>query len=239
MRTHGMLSTLTLPLLLVLAAGETLAGASRRMEPRTVEIYKYGMHVSLNDETAVQQRLESGMVLGGHRIAAYVMVVRLDSGERFRSAKVAIKDGYFCMRSRRVSGRIVGRVLSSVGYTLLMSGVPSELQPGVSLLNLLVQPNEPVPSPTIAMPNLRKRLVLRERNVDHQQGYVTIILPIAANGLTRVAFEKIVTLKPGPRRGTVKRKAWAHAILVPGPEATALTHKQLLRALARAPATHD
>jgi len=210
----------------VLSLAPALA-RERNVREIPVEIMLYDTAPARNVELGDPLAFGAAQALGPRKLQAYVVRFKLDSGERLVTARGSILDGA-TPRSRANKSRFSAmKLIGTLGYTLAMRDVPTELTASVGPLAGMLFPGRPNPgSPPRAS---SRTLVLRGETMHHSDGHAAALIMLEANALTRLEFTRVVTRQNGKK----KRNARTRAILVQsGPR---IARDELLQVLSGRP----
>jgi hypothetical protein len=184
--------------MLLVGAGWT-AGAAETgspttvAEPAVVEILRYETPELATDDVR-SRALEPG-------VEPYLIVVNVEAGRRFVSARVAVHDGLLAMPRRRGAWDVVGRFAARLGYEVATQEAP----PGVrETLRALAGTLPELDPPAETKPRLRRRITLEAGDVEHHAGYVATVLFVAGSPLTRVEVGDIVSRPERSGRGRMR-----------------------------------
>ncbi|MDH3628904.1 MAG: hypothetical protein OEV00_09775 [Acidobacteriota bacterium] len=165
-----------------------------------VEIYRYEVAPTV----VLGPRAKTEMTrtpFGKLGVDAYLVVIRLNPGERFVSARAEMRDGFICKPRRGRGKKIAGKIATYLGSKIVFRSAAPKLSETIALVSELVPLNTDSAIPT---PGVRRRMVLKPEDVVHQEGYVAVLLVAAAGPFTRLEVVRIVT-RPAEGRGKQTR----------------------------------
>ncbi len=215
-------------LFMVLAcAAVPIVAAEDFTSAREVEIFRYEVAPRVMLGQSARDELSAMMPFGEFGIDAYVVVVHMAPGERFVSARAEVRDGFFCILRRQRGRSIAGRMAARLGYEIVLHRVPPEIR------NTLALVPEVFPLSSVSAlppPRLKRRVSLKARNVEHHDGYVAVLLLVAANPVTRLQVERVVTRSSA--RGGKRRSRGGRTVAFPDPTAPPLPRERIMSILA-------
>jgi hypothetical protein len=184
------------------------AARERTIREIPVEVMLYDTAPARNVELGDPLALGAAQALGPRKLQAYVVRFKLDPGESLVMARGLLLDGA-TPRSRANKPRFsAAKLIGTLGYTLAMRKVPTELTASVGPLAGMLFPGRPGPgSPARAS---SRTLILRGETMHQSDGHAAALIMLEANALTRLEFSRVITRKNGKK----KRNARSRAVLV-------------------------
>jgi len=203
------------------------AARERTVREIPVEIMLYETAPARNVEMGDPLAFGAAQALGPRKLQAYVVRFKLDSGERLVSARGLILDGATPRHRANKPRFSAAKLIGTLGYTLAMQQVPSELTASVGPLAGMLFPGRPgVGAPARAT---SRTLTLRGGTMHQSDGHAATLIMLEANALTRLEFSRVVTRKNGKK----KRSARSRSTLVQsGPR---ISKDELLQVLSGRP----
>ena len=225
MRGNG--SGLITEMLCVVAACAAIPGvAAADTSGRQVQIFRYEVAPQVVLGQRAQNKLSTMTPFGELGVDAYLVVVRLAPGERFVSARAEVRDGFFCIPRQRRGRSIAGRVAARLGYEVVSRRMPPEIREPLALISEIL----PLSSVSaLRPPRLKRRVLLKAQNVEHHDGYVAALLLVAANPVTRMQVERVVTRSSA--RGGKRRSRGARTVALPDRTEPALPRGRIMSIL--------
>ena len=207
----------------ILLSGAVYAGMKSSDE---IEIYRYEVSPQLAMGPGAANELSAMESLGTLGVDAFLVVVRLEPGERFVSAKVEVRDGLFCIPRKRRSRAVVAKIAATLGAQAVLEASGPDLREPLALATTLIPTSR---LSAVPAPKLRPRLVLKAHDVEHNQGYVAALLLVASNSVTRLHVESVTTRHK--RKKTRHRDRYHGSVPFPA-EGESVTRERVMSILA-------
>ena len=205
----------------------TVQSEARRGRQPDVEIFRYDVAPRLALSERGEQKLAAMAPYGELGVGAYLVVFKLEPGERFVSARAEVKDGLFCTPRRGLGRHMAKKVAAQLFSQVVLKNAASEIGEGLALVAGFLPLDR---SSKVPPPQLTSRVRIKRDDVEHHDGYVAMLLIVASNSVTRLSVDRIVTKRvSGPKQ---RRRKESTVIPFPDPTEAAMPRDRIMSILA-------